>query len=334
LEKATHNQNNNNTQDNIEIQENAILTEIETDIIEEVSHEETTKHIRLERNIVKRILMILLAGIVYLFIRVFSKNSDETYQFVDFIVIITTLIGLISTGIYAKSIINQRKSTKEHRNYVSSVSLPNKKRLYDIIDVIAIIPVCAVIVTFVFAFVFIFPVSGPSMNPNVQNGEKMLAVVSNQVERFDMVVIQIDPKFYDHSVRERFLKRIIGLPGDTLAHNGTQLFINNIIVEEPFLLDEFGNLKKDIYGNYYSTPSFHFVPSNSNKVCRTIINGVETICPIDGNVMIIPEGYYFVLGDNRPNSKDSPELGLIRQEDIIGIVKYHIHSLIHWEKVE
>jgi signal peptidase I len=328
LENNSNNHNEDSFQDHLDQQENATLLQ------NGLTQEEKTTHMRLERNILNRILMILLAGILYLFIRLFSKNSDETYQFVDFIVIITTLIGLVSTVIYANSIIKNKKAVIENIDFAPIHNLPAKKRLYEIMDVIAIVPVCAVIVTFIFAFVFIFPVSGPSMNPNVQNGEKMLAIVSNRVERFDMVVIQIDPRYYDHGVRERFLKRIIGLPGDTLAHNGTQLFVNDSIVEEPFLLDEFGNLKQDIFGNYYNTPSFHFVPSNSNKVCRTILDGVEIICPVVENVMVIPEGYYFVLGDNRPNSKDSPELGLIREEDIIGIVKYHIYSLINWKKVE
>lgn len=307
-------------------------TMVEPDVIEPI--EDESLHIEVESNIIKRVWLMVIAGLIYLLIRLFSSNSDETYQFVDFIVIFTSIFGFIGLSIYVYNHQANKDLSKKRLFQSSKIPHRQKKHIYEIVDILTIVPICAVIVTFVFAFIFIFPVSGPSMNPNVQHSENMFAIVSNDVKRFDVVVIQIDPKYYDHNQRERFLKRIIGMPGDTLAHNGTQLFINDQPVDEPFLLDEDGNLKTDIFGGPYQTPAFHFVPSNSNKVCRTIIDDVETICPIVNNVMVIPEGYYFVLGDNRPNSKDSPELGLIREEDIIGIVKYHIYTVFNWKKVE
>ena len=67
---------------------------------------------------------------------------------------------------------------------------------------------------------------------------------------------------------------------------------------------------------------------------------MEVICEIsnekcvdNGTYMVIPEGYYLVLGDNRTNSIDSRVLGFISEDDIVGIIKYRMKSLFKYEKL-
>ena len=93
--------------------------------------------------------------------------------------------------------------------------------------------------------------------------------------------------------KRSYIKRVIGLPGDHLyiAETG-EVYINNEVLEEPYLVE---GLKTPRTGNYYD--------------------------------IHIPEGYVFVMGDNREGSKDSRELGLIPIDKIEGKVLTRIWPL-------
>lgn len=90
---------------------------------------------------------------------------------------------------------------------------------------------------------------------------------------------------YDNS---KLVKRVIGLPGDYLKYKDGNLYINGELVE-----DEFAGITSD-YDLYYM--------------------GIE----------FIPEGYYFVLGDNRGKSSDSRYIGLISEKDILGTTNFSL----------
>lgn len=79
-----------------------------------------------------------------------------------------------------------------------------------------------------------------------------------------------------------YIKRVIGLPGDKLEFNNNQLFVNDKPVDEPYLTNTFTN---------------------------------------DFGPVSVPEGTYYVLGDNRLNSTDSRVLGSIQMDKIVGRVK-------------
>jgi signal peptidase I len=129
-------------------------------------------------------------------------------------------------------------------------------------------------------------INGASMEPNFHNGEYIL---TNKVlykfrepVRGDVVIFK-SPKNKDVD----YIKRIIGLPGDTVGLLKNSLYVNGQKVEEPYLSP--GII---IFGGSYLQ---------------------------EGSEILVPPGTYFVVGDNRPHSSDSREFGPIPKEDFIGV---------------
>jgi signal peptidase I len=127
-------------------------------------------------------------------------------------------------------------------------------------------------------------VIGNSMHPTYKNGEYLMAnKVTYQLrepQRGDVII-------FKYSSTQDFIKRIIGLPGDTIMLKDGQLYINER------LLDESDYLSDSIY-----------------------TNGGDFLK--EGESRTIPEGEYFVCGDNRPHSSDSRSFGSIPEDDIKG----------------
>lgn len=127
-------------------------------------------------------------------------------------------------------------------------------------------------------------VVGNSMHPTYKNGEYLMA---NKItykfaepKRGDVVIFQ-------YSETQDFIKRVIGVPGDVVMIKDGAIYIN----EEK--LDE------------------------SNYLADSVItNGGSYIH--EGQSITVPDGQYFVSGDNRPNSSDSREFGPISKEKIKG----------------
>jgi signal peptidase I len=125
-----------------------------------------------------------------------------------------------------------------------------------------------------------FVVDGTSMEPSLHEGERVvvskLAFRTAQPGRGDVVVFR-----FPADQRLRFIKRVIGLPGETVAIHDGQVLVNGRPLVEPYLVDE-------TLGDFPSVK--------------------------------VPAGHYFVLGDNRPNSRDSryPEVGMVPARNFVG----------------
>lgn len=155
---------------------------------------------------------------------------------------------------------------------------------------IVIVAVCMV-----FIRIFIFTpvvVDGASMLPTIEDGDRIIVTKQSKIEHFDLIVFAIDDE-------TNYIKRVIGLPGDHIAYENDKLYINGTPYDEPYL-EQF---KDDIPIDTYLTENFT----------------LEKYTSFD----VIPEGYLFVLGDNRKKSTDSrdPMLGLVPIESVLGEVK-------------
>ena len=107
-----------------------------------------------------------------------------------------------------------------------------------------------------------------------------------------------------------YIKRVIGLPGDKVAYYNKQLFING----EP--------AKQETKGTFIGVGSG--VPMSGATVRLEHLLGVDHDILIDDNrgtmegEFIVPEGHYFVMGDNRDNSNDSRYWGFVPEENLVG----------------
>ncbi len=120
--------------------------------------------------------------------------------------------------------------------------------------------------------------------------------------RRDIVVFRypIDP-------RQTFMKRVVGVPGDNIRIAGKKLFVNGSAQEEPYAFH--GTNYMDSYrDNFPSKPNMRLYPPAEEMLRSSVIAGE----------VMVPQGKYFVMGDNRDSSLDSRYWGFLDGADIIG----------------
>ena len=162
------------------------------------------------------------------------------------------------------------------------------------------------IIAFILAFIIrvffysLILVDGVSMMPTLHNENRMIvdkiSYKFKDPERFDIIVFKATED-------RNFIKRVIGLPGDTVEYRDDVLYINGKAYDEPYL-DEY---KSQLMEGELLTYNFTMEEEIGEKV--------------------VPEGKLFVLGDNRRESNDSrnPALGTIDMDDVIGKA-----SIVYW----
>jgi signal peptidase I len=147
-----------------------------------------------------------------------------------------------------------------------------------------------------------YVVEGESMMPTLKDGDHLFVnkfeLFFGQLKRFDIVVFK--------GKTDDYVKRVIGLPGDKVEYNDDVLYINNHMVEESFL-------------NPYK-----------QRLIGGNLTGDFNLEEITGE-LVVPEGFIFVVGDNRLGSWDSRHYGFIRIKNVVGTV-----DVKYWpiEKIE
>jgi signal peptidase I len=129
-----------------------------------------------------------------------------------------------------------------------------------------------------------------SMQPTLYAGEfvlvNKLAYKFGEPQRGDIIVFEqtFDPE-------EPYIKRIIGLPGDTVEIRGGRVYVNGNLLHEPYIKD---------------SPRYE-------------------------DSWVVPEGQLFVLGDNRNNSSDSHIWGFVSLDQVIGRAEAVYWPVSEWE---
>ncbi len=152
-------------------------------------------------------------------------------------------------------------------------------------------------------------VDGHSMDPTLQDQEHLIMVRTTSIERFDIVVAAED----DGTGSEKLIvKRVIGMPGDTIHYENDVLYVNDKEVDEPYLDDYLAAFAKDKLQDTYSyNPQFQAVAQAATAFTLDA-NGSASF------TVTVPQGQYFLLGDDRLVSQDSRRVGNFDKSAIKG----------------
>ena len=152
-------------------------------------------------------------------------------------------------------------------------------------------------------------VDGHSMDPTLANGEYLFVVKPLPVNRFDIVVAS--EKDEDGKTKQ-IVKRVIGLPGDTIRYENTN---------ESYLKNYLAKFKDDKLQKTYSYNSFFQSLADKAQAFTQDANG-NTSFTIE-----VPKGEYLLLGDDRLVSKDSRQVGTFKASQLQGEAKFRFWPL-------
>lgn len=158
-------------------------------------------------------------------------------------------------------------------------------------------------------------VDGHSMDPTLQDKERLIMLRTEHLKRFDIVVAGE----VDQSGKEKLIvKRIIGLPGDTIRYENDQLFINDQATDEPYLTEYLALFKKDKLQETYSYDAYFQSLAKEAEAFTLDASGGANF------TVTVPEDHYFLLGDDRLVSLDSRRTGGMPKDAIQGKVVFRI----------
>ncbi len=163
-----------------------------------------------------------------------------------------------------------------------------RKAYFFLLDILQTLILAAAAFVVVYMFLFRpFEVKGDSMYPNLHDSQYLIT---------NIISLRLgDPKLGDvvvfkapNELEKDFIKRVIGVAGDQVSIVDGQVHLNGSPLDESKYLD----ISVKTYGGSFLK---------------------------EGQTVTVPQGYFFVLGDNRSYSSDSREWGFVPKKNIIGI---------------
>ncbi len=162
------------------------------------------------------------------------------------------------------------------------------------------IVVALVLVTVIHATLFARAnVDGDSMYPNLVNSEQLIIWRQEKIKPLSVIVFDAHGEAPDAAKGQDYVKRVIGMPGDTVVSKKGNIYVNGKVLKQDFI----------------------------SKYQRTSGTGNWTLTSLSLNwlhnrgVVRVPNNEYFVLGDNRSISYDSRYWGFVPKDKVIGVAK-------------
>ncbi|MGL9727268.1 signal peptidase I [Enterococcus sp. DIV0756] len=134
------------------------------------------------------------------------------------------------------------------------------------------------------------PISGTSMSPTLTEKDMVLVKKRDPIRRYDIIAFSVKGE------KGKFVKRVIGMPGDTMFIRNDRMVLN--IGEQ---------------GEFETTYTFQLSPAVAEEFQA---------------LTEIPKGLYFTTGDHIDVSKDSRTFGFVQKKEVEGKVQFHLPSLI------
>ena len=255
------------------------------EVIEEIDYRISTNEYR--RKLIRKV-SIVFGSTIIIFITRFLKYSP-------FDIIVSSRLFLFLLGgsfIFGILILMYLFSTKEKGNSESENKM--HKSLHNIFDLVSVIPLFMAFISIINSFaVSPATVIGQSMEPTYYEGEDLVMLhITSNYQRFDVIVLKTNGG-------EFYLKRIIGLPGETVKIDHNVVTINGNVIAQDFIDTD----------NVYT-----YCNTSHLQVCE----------------FNVPNGSYFVMGDNREHSLDSryDELGYVTEEQLYGTVVFKFNNIL------
>lgn len=180
----------------------------------------------------------------------------------------------------------------------------NMKEIWGWIKAIAIAVIIALLIrNFIFSN---YIVRGESMMPTLQDGNRLIVnkldYSLGKPHRFDVIV-------FHATSTDDYVKRVIGLPGDTIQYKNDQLYVNGQKVAESYLK----KYKSELPNGQNLTENFNLKSLTGKSR--------------------VPKGKLWVMGDNRRNSEDSRYFGFIDQHKVVGKVSLRYWPMKEWGSI-
>lgn len=162
----------------------------------------------------------------------------------------------------------------------------------------------------------LFVISGPSMESEFHDGQivmvSRIGLFTGAYKRGDPMVI----KFPGDPEKKKYIKRLIGLPGEHVVIKNNKVYVNDQLISEPYIK----LVGTDFLPYFYETPALE---AEAKKLHR---QGQVLIKP-DVDVKLGADDY-FLLGDNRENSNDSRKWYAASKSDMIGPVRFILGQIV------
>lgn len=160
-------------------------------------------------------------------------------------------------------------------------------------------------------------VEGHSMDPTLADSENLIISKISPINRFDIVVAKEE----EDGQTKNIVKRVIGMPGDTIRYDNDKLYVNGKETDEPYLKEYIELFKKDKLQSTYSYSKTFQERAQSATAFTFDDQGNASF------TITVPEGQYLLLGDDRIVSKDSRQVGTFKKDQITGEVVFRFWPL-------
>ena len=172
--------------------------------------------------------------------------------------------------------------------------------LFDFLEIL-VFSVCAALLLFTLLF-RVCRVDGRSMQHTLHDGEQLIVSNNAKIEAGDIVIFHQTSEKYDR-FNEALVKRVIATEGQTIRidYGKGEVSVDGVVLDEPYVaLLNFNDQEIGKWTSYPTVPGF----DRESKIFETVV----------------PEGCYFVMGDNRNNSADSrsTEVGFVDARRVLG----------------